>query len=83
MTGQEVCHAARRLALRTYGAMALTVLEQWGIRSTSDIGEIVFNLIASGDLTKTPEDQRSDFDGVFDFAKAMQPKSLLAKEPGE
>ena len=27
---------------------------QWGIRSTSDLGEIVYNLIASGDLEKTP-----------------------------
>jgi uncharacterized repeat protein (TIGR04138 family) len=80
VTGQEVCLAARRLALRTYGAMALMVLDQWGIRSTSDIGEIVYNLIASGDLSKTPEDQRSDFDDVFDFPKALQPKSLVAKE---
>ena len=46
--------AARRLALRYYGLMAITVLNEWGIRSTSDIGEIVYNLIASGDLDKTP-----------------------------
>ncbi|MGO8903044.1 MAG: Minf_1886 family protein [Isosphaeraceae bacterium] len=80
VTGGEVCQAARRLALRYYGLMAITVLNQWGIRSTSDIGEIVFNLIASGDLDKTPSDKRSDFDDVFDFAKALQPKSLLEEE---
>jgi uncharacterized repeat protein (TIGR04138 family) len=80
VTGGEVCHAARRLALRYYGLMAITVLNQWGIRSTSDIGEIVYNLIASGDLDKTPSDKRSDFDDVFDFAKALQPKSLLEEE---
>ena len=50
------------------------------IRSTSDIGEIVYNLIASGDLDKTPTDKRSDFDDVFDFAQALQPKSLLEEE---
>ena len=60
--------------------MAITVLNEWGIHSTSDIGEIVFNLIASGDLDKTPSDKRSDFDDVFDFAKALQPKSLLEEE---
>ena len=77
VTGGELCQAARRLALRYYGLMAITVLDQWGIRSTSDIGEIVYNLIASGDLDKTSSDNRSDFDDVFDFAKALQPKSLL------
>jgi len=80
VTGRELCQAARHLALRYYGLMAITVLDQWGIRSTSDIGEIVFNLIASGELDKTPSDKRSDFDDVYDFATALRPKSLLEEE---
>ena len=60
--------------------MAIIVLDQWGIRSTSDIGDIVYNLIASGDLDKTPSDQRSDFDDVFDFATALRPKTLIKDE---
>jgi uncharacterized repeat protein (TIGR04138 family) len=80
VTGRELCLAARRLALRHYGLMAVTVLDQWGIRSTSDIGEIVFILIAAGALDKTPTDSRSDFDGVFDFATELRPKSLLDEE---
>lgn len=82
VTGRELCLASRRLAIRLFGAMAVIVLEQWGIRSTSDIGEIVYNLIASGDLDKTPTDQRSDFDDVFDFATALRPKSLIKDEEG-
>lgn len=73
VTGRQVCHAARRLALRQFGMMAIPVLEQWGLRSTSDIGEIVYNLIASGDLDKTPEDRREDFDDVYDFETALRP----------
>jgi uncharacterized repeat protein (TIGR04138 family) len=80
VTGRELCLAARRLALRHFGLMAITVLDQWGIRSTSDIGELVFSLIATGDLDKTPGDSRSDFDDVFDFATALRPKSLLDEE---
>ncbi|MGA2705835.1 MAG: Minf_1886 family protein [Isosphaeraceae bacterium] len=80
VTGAEICQAARRLALRYYGLMAITVLNEWGIHCTSDIGEIVYNLIASGDLDKAPSDKRSDFDDVFDFATALQPKSLLEEE---
>lgn len=72
MTGRELCEGARRLALENFGLMALTVLNLWGLRSTSDLGEVVYNLIASGDLEKTPTDSRADFDGVYDFDEAFR-----------
>jgi len=75
---RELCEGARDLALRSYGLLALTVLGQWGIRSTSDLGDIVFNLIASGDLEKTPTDARADFDDVFDFEAALRRDFILA-----
>src|SRR4051812_4519406 len=77
VSGRELCEGARDLALRHYGLMALAVLAQWGIRSTADLGEIVYNLIASGDLEKTPADSRSDFDGVFDFETALRRDYVL------
>jgi uncharacterized repeat protein (TIGR04138 family) len=78
VTGRELCEGVRSLALAHYGLMAMTVLALWGIRSTSDIGEVVFNLIASGDLEKTPSDSRTDFDGVFDFEAAFRRDYVLA-----
>ena len=78
VTGRELCEGARRLALEQYGLMALTVLGLWGVRSTSDIGEIVYNLIESGDLEKTPSDSRSDFNNVFDFDHAFRRDFVLA-----
>jgi uncharacterized repeat protein (TIGR04138 family) len=80
ITGQELCQGARLLALRHYGFLALMVLNQWGIRSTSDLGEIVYNLIASGDLEKTPADRRSDFDGVFDLEDSLRRDFVLPLE---
>jgi len=80
VTGRELCETIRRLALRQFGLLAATVLGHWGVRSTSDIGEIVYNLIAAGDLEKTPSDARSDFDNVFDFETALKPKSMLATD---
>ncbi len=68
----ELCDAVRRLALRQYGLLGGTVLAHWGVRSTSDIGDIVFNLIAAGDLEKTENDSRSDFDNLFDFEIRVQ-----------
>jgi uncharacterized repeat protein (TIGR04138 family) len=72
VTPRELCLGCRDLALRQYGPLALLVLNQWGIASTADIGEIVFNLIAAGDLEKTSSDSRAGFKEVFDFEKAFQ-----------
>jgi uncharacterized repeat protein (TIGR04138 family) len=80
VTGSELCEAVRRLAKRQFGLLAATVLTHWGVRSTSDIGEIVYNLIAAGDLEKTSDDARSDFDNVFDFETAFHPRTLLAAD---
>jgi uncharacterized repeat protein (TIGR04138 family) len=80
VTGQELCESVRTLALNQYGLLATTVLRHWGIRSTSDIGDIIYNMIASGDLEKTPSDSRSDFDNVFDFDTALRPKLALAHD---
>jgi uncharacterized repeat protein (TIGR04138 family) len=80
VTGAELCEVIRRSALLEYGSLAVTVFDYWGVRSTSDIGEIVYNLIAAGDLEKTPTDSRADFDNVFDFETGLKPKSTL---PGE
>ena len=77
VTGRELCEGVRCLALRQYGFLALTVLNQWGIHATSDLGEIVYNLIASGDLEKTAADSRSDFNGVFDFESDLRRNFVL------
>jgi uncharacterized repeat protein (TIGR04138 family) len=78
VSGRELCEGARRLALSHYGMMAMTVLNQWGLRSTSDLGEIVYNLIASGDLEKAPSDSRTDFDNIYDFEAAFRRDYVLA-----
>ena len=72
VTGQELCEAVRRYALDQYGYMAKTVLNSWGIHGTSDFGEIVFNLIRTGQMRKTPADARVDFDNVYDFDVAFR-----------
>jgi uncharacterized repeat protein (TIGR04138 family) len=67
ITGQQLCEAIRQYAVEQYGGMAKSVLAHWGVRSTGDFGEIVFNLIAIGQMRKTDSDRREDFDNVFDF----------------
>jgi uncharacterized repeat protein (TIGR04138 family) len=72
VTGQQLCEAMRRYAHEQYGYLAKQVLNHWGIKSTGDFGEIVFNLIEIGQMRKTPEDRREDFDDVFDFDEGFK-----------
>jgi uncharacterized repeat protein (TIGR04138 family) len=72
LTGQELCEAARKHALEQFGYMAQLVLATWGVRCTSDFGEIVYNMIGVGLMKKTKDDRREDFDDVFDFDEGLQ-----------
>jgi uncharacterized repeat protein (TIGR04138 family) len=72
VTGQQLCEAIRQFALEQYGYMAKDVLASWGIHKTSDFGEIVFNMIRIGQMRKTPDDRREDFDDLYDFDTALR-----------
>ena len=79
VSGQELCEAVRQFAIEQFGLMAKTVLNSWGVRSTADIGEIVFNLIRIGQMRKTPSDRREDFDDVYDFAEAFRQEFRMSQ----
>jgi uncharacterized repeat protein (TIGR04138 family) len=72
VTGQQLLAGARALALETYGPMAITVLEEWGVRSCPDIGEIVFIMVENQLLKKTEKDSRADFAHGYDFFEAFR-----------
>src|SRR5262249_9039765 len=65
--GQELLQGIRDLALREFGFLARTVFHMWGVEKTDDWGEIVFNLIDAGLLSKTDKDSRYDFHEAFDL----------------
>ncbi len=68
----ELLEGIRQYTLKEYGPMSLLVLDEWGIRSCADIGELVFNLIEEGELRKTEQDRREDFAAGFDFNDAFR-----------
>jgi uncharacterized repeat protein (TIGR04138 family) len=80
LTGQQLCEAIRVFALEQYGYMAKCVLNSWGVYKTGDFGEIVFNLIRIGQMRKTKDDRREDFDDVFDFESGLT-QSFQIKHP--
>src|SRR5262245_35651747 len=71
VSGREILKGAVDLAREQFGFMARTVFQQWGLRRTDDVGELVFNLIESGLLSKTESDSRTDFQDVFDLDRAL------------
>lgn len=71
ISGRELAEGCRDLAIERWGLMARTVLEYWGIRSTRDLGAIVFALVECGVLVKQDSDDLDDFESVYDFATAF------------
>ena len=75
----ELLEGIRGYTLKEYGPMSALLLEEWGIRSCADLGELVFNLIEAGELRKTEGDRREDFAGGYDFFEAFR-KPFLPTE---
>jgi uncharacterized repeat protein (TIGR04138 family) len=69
--GQHVLAGVRELALDEFGPMARSVLNSWGLIKGEDVGEIVYNLIEAGLMSKTEEDSRADFAGVMKFDEGL------------
>ncbi|UCF78144.1 MAG: hypothetical protein JSW03_08530 [Candidatus Eiseniibacteriota bacterium] len=67
VTGKELLEGIREFALAQYGPMTKTVFDYWGVHTTRDFGEIVFNLVENKLLGKTDEDKIEDFSDVYDF----------------
>ena len=72
ITAAELCEGVRRTAVAEYGGLAETVLREWGLRGTGDVGEIVFELVDRGELSASDGDRPEDFHGLYEFAGAFE-----------
>jgi uncharacterized repeat protein (TIGR04138 family) len=72
ISGAELCRGLRTLAAARFGPMAKEVLNFWGVRSTEDFGNIVFNLVDAGLLLTTEHDRIEDFIDVYEFGDAFE-----------
>jgi len=71
VSANELLEGFREYALQQFGPMGLTVLEYWGIRSTGDVGRMVFNLIEAGIFGRADDDRIEDFENGFSFEEAF------------
>ncbi|HEY3862998.1 MAG TPA: Minf_1886 family protein [Verrucomicrobiae bacterium] len=77
--GKEWLEGIRLYALKSFGPMVPTMLNEWNIHSCEDFGDIVFNMIAHQVVSKTEADSREDFKGGYTFDDAFRKPYLPSK----
>ncbi len=82
VSAAELLDGIRAFALESFGQMAYTLLLEWGVKTCSDIGNIVFNLVDAQILSAAKGDKIEDFYKGYDFKEAFvapyQPKRKKA-----
>jgi uncharacterized repeat protein (TIGR04138 family) len=84
----ELLDGFRMHSLQEFGPMAIMVLDHWGVRSSEDVGNMVFNLVEAGIFGKTDEDTIERFREGYDFTDAFvipfrpEPDKLSEIDPG-
>jgi uncharacterized repeat protein (TIGR04138 family) len=71
VSGSELVLGFRDLAIQEFGPMASTLMSEWGLTKTRQLGEMVFLLIEEQLFGKQDTDTLDDFVGVFDFHEAF------------
>lgn len=72
ITGQELAFGLADLAKKRWGRLAGMVLNQWGLNTTRDFGEIVYLMIEHDWMTSQETDTIDDFNNVFDFKTVFE-----------
>jgi uncharacterized repeat protein (TIGR04138 family) len=71
VAGPELLEGIRRLCIDQFGCLARTVLEIWGVSTTDDFGEIIFNLVDYDLMGKQESDRREDFQRIYFFSEVF------------
>lgn len=76
LSGAELVRGLCANARHRFGLLAYTVLARWGLTTSDDVGDIVFQLIEAGILSRQESDTRADFVDVVDFRDALEASAL-------
>jgi len=71
ISGQKLCEGLRKLSVEKWGRLAKLVLNRWGVKTTWDIGQIVYLMIESKWMSAQPTDSIDDFNDIYDFKKVF------------
>ena len=82
VTALELLKGAREMAINEYGAVAREVLREFGIKTASDVGKIVYLLISVNLLSSSEDDSPEDFDIDFEPVPAVADVELAGISAG-
>ena len=69
--GFDLLDEFRETTLDQYGPLAYTVLTEWGVKCTEDVGEMMFNLADARRVEREDGDTPESFVGGYDFKEAF------------
>ena len=78
LTAYEVLMSCRETAIKEYGFLSGEVLRSWGIKSSKDIGEIVYQMIRNNILSASKDDKQSDFEIQFELFEPIKSDSQVS-----
>jgi uncharacterized repeat protein (TIGR04138 family) len=67
ISGEELLTGIKALLLKKFGPMTVQVLKHWGIKTTDDFGNIVYNLVENKVLARDTHDHYDSFKNAYDF----------------
>ena len=67
ISGDKLAIGLGDIAHEKWGRLARVVLNDWGLYTTRDFGEIVYLMIANEWMRAQEDDEIEDFDNVYDF----------------
>ena len=68
---EDILDEFKETALDQFGPMTFHVLDSWGVHECMDIGEMMMNLVESGRIGKSENDNYEDFRCGYDFREAF------------
>jgi uncharacterized repeat protein (TIGR04138 family) len=80
VTGKQLCYSLAEFASGKWGRMAKVVLNQLGIKSTNDFGNIVYLMVENKWMHARPEDTIEEFDDVYNFEEVFEKNYQFSHE---
>ena len=76
VTAHELLKGFLFYTIEQFGCLAQTVLNEWGVKTTNDIGEIVYNLIEYDLMGKQPSDRKEEFNNFYNLKEVFNLKPI-------
>jgi len=78
ITGRDLLQGISEYGLDQFGPLTRSVFAHWGVNSTRDFGEMVFQLVDAKLMSKTEQDRLEDFTDVYDLDEELDWKRRRA-----